>query len=97
MPDPVIPAGQAVFMPTATGFCDASAFPAAGLMLRATGEILIIGGGEAFAARLSPADLEGLGFIALALAAELQNAAGNVEQAASGHTLATSHGLPGNA
>lgn len=55
-----IPSGKIAFLPTATGWCDARALPAAGVALRPNGEIMVIGGGEAFAARLTPAQMDDL-------------------------------------
>lgn len=68
MTEPIIPPGQMAFLPTVTGYLDASEFPAAGLVVRHTGEIAIVGGGEAMVARLAPGDLERLGDILIAVA-----------------------------
>lgn len=72
MPEPPIPPGQMAFLPTVTGYLDASEFPAAGLAVRHTGEIAILGGGEAMVARLAPDDLERLGEVLIAVADALR-------------------------
>lgn len=67
MTEPIIPPGRMAFLPTLTGYLDATEFPAAGLAVRASGEIAIVGGGEAMVARLAPDDMELLGEVLLAL------------------------------
>lgn len=82
MSDAPIPAGKFVFLPTRTGFIDATAFPPAGIALRGTGEVLIMGGGEAFAARLTPDDMALLGAVLLQLAEHATTTAAEAAQAA---------------
>lgn len=71
MSDPAIPPGQMAFLETPTGFVAADSFPRAGIGLRPNGELLIIGGGEAFAARLTPDDLDMLARLCLAVASQM--------------------------
>lgn len=68
MPDAPIPQGKVAFFPVPTGFMDAIGLPAAGVALRPNGELVVVGGGEGFAARLAPADMRGLAALLVELA-----------------------------
>ena len=71
----MIPPGQMAFFPTLTGYLDARHLPAAGVALRPSGEIAIIGGGEAMAAKLTPDDMESLAALLMALADQIRDRA----------------------
>ena len=80
MHDGPIPPGQIAFLPTATGYCDALALPDAGIALRPDGQLIILGGGEGFVAKLLPEDMEALGTLLLALAEAQRAAAASAAQ-----------------
>lgn len=52
----IIPPGQMAWLPARTGYIGAEAFPAAGVGFRPSGELLLAGGGEVFAAKITPED-----------------------------------------
>ncbi|WP_203074626.1 hypothetical protein [Falsiroseomonas ponticola] len=68
MPEALIPPGKVAFFPVPTGFMDAIGLPAAGVALRPNGELVVVGGGEGFAARLAPPDMRELAALLVALA-----------------------------
>ena len=82
MTEAPIPAGQFIFLPTRVGYIAETAFPPAGIALRGTGEVLIMGGGEAFAARLTPQDMAIFGAVLLQLAEHAGTTAAEAAQAA---------------
>jgi hypothetical protein len=69
----MIPPGRMAFFPAPTGYLDATALPAAGVALRPNGELAIVGGGEAMAARLTPDDMDALAELLAAVADQLRN------------------------
>jgi len=90
MSDAPIPPGQILFLPTPTGYLDATTFPPAGIALRGSGEVLILGGGEAFAARLTPDDMALFGAVLIQLADHHRMTAAEAAQAALDRVVITS-------
>lgn len=72
---PLIPAGQMAWRDTPTGLVSAERFPRHGVGVRANGEIIIAGGGEAFAAKLTAEDAAMLGLMLISWAEEQADAA----------------------
>ncbi len=89
---PAIPSGQMAWCTAPTGWIAAAHFPRSGVGFRPSGELLIAGGGECFAAKLTPED-------ALLLAAILAAWADERAETAAAAIAAADHrmGAAGNA
>lgn len=77
----MIPPGQMAFLPTRTGLLDARAMPADGVALRPSGELAIVGAGEAMAAKLTPDDMDQLAALLMALAEQMRDRAADTATA----------------
>lgn len=96
-PPPIVPAGQMAWLNCRTGYIEAGAFPRAGIGFRPSGELLLAGGGEVFAAMVTPEDALMLAAILAAWAEERERAAMRAVAAADAGMSRVFAGTPGNA
>ncbi len=85
----MIPPGRMAFFPARTGYLDARGLPMAGVAIRPNGELAIVGGGEAMAAKLAPDDLDALAKLLMGVADQLRDRAADTATAALRALVAT--------